>query len=211
MDIGILGGGQVGRALATGWARHGHRTRIGTRDPGGGDLAAWASTHGVEVDTFGAVAQWCEAAALCTRGTATDDVVRGLPPGALDGKVLIDVTNPLGAGERGPSLAISGEDSLGERVQAALPAARVVKAYNIVGNTLMVDPDLPGGPPTMFLAGNDDDAKRAVTDLLERTGWEAVDLGGIEASRWLEAMCMAWVAYGVRTGTWQHAFKLLRA
>jgi predicted dinucleotide-binding enzyme len=94
-------------------------------------------------------------------------------------------------------------------VQRAAPAARVVKAYNVVGNALMVDPDLPGGPPTMFIAGDDEAAKRTVAGLLAGTGWEVADLGGIEASRYLEPMCLAWVAYGARTGTWTHAFKLL--
>jgi predicted dinucleotide-binding enzyme len=108
-------------------------------------------------------------------------------------------------------LFVGFEDSLGEQVQKAAPGARVVKAYNTVGNTLFVDPQLPGGPPTMFIAGNDDAAKATVTQLLEDTGWEVADLGGIEASRWLEAMCMAWVAYGARTGTWNHAWKLLRS
>jgi predicted dinucleotide-binding enzyme len=79
-----------------------------------------------------------------------------------------------------------------------------------VGNSLFVDPQLPGGPPTMFIAGNDDAAKATVTQLLQDTGWEVADLGGIEASRWLEAMCMAWVTYGARTGTWNHAWKLLK-
>jgi hypothetical protein len=87
----------------------------------------------------------------------------------------------------------------------------VVKAYNTVGNTLMVDPQLPGGPPSMFIGGDDEAAKATVAGLLRDTGWDVVDLGGIEASRWLEPMCMAWVAHGVRTGTWGHAFRLLRA
>lgn len=86
----------------------------------------------------------------------------------------------------------------------------MVKGYNTVGNPLMVDPDLPGGPPTMFVAGNDAVAKATVGDLLRETGWDVADLGGIEASRWLEAMCMAWVAYGVTNGAWGHAFRLLR-
>jgi hypothetical protein len=83
-----------------------------------------------------------------------------------------------------------------------VPGARVVKAYNTVGNTLFVDPELPGG--------NDDAAKTTVTELLASTGWDVVDLGGIEVSRYLEPICMAWVAYGARTSTWEHAFRLLR-
>lgn len=86
----------------------------------------------------------------------------------------------------------------------------MVKAYNTVGNTLMVDPDLPDGPPSMLIGGDSDEAKAAVTTLLETTGWDVVDLGGIEASRYLEPMCIAWVLHGARTGTWDHAFRLLR-
>jgi predicted dinucleotide-binding enzyme len=91
-----------------------------------------------------------------------------------------------------------------------VPEASVVKAYNTVGNIQMVDPDVPGGPPTMFIGGDADEAKATVTSLLETTGWDVVDLGGIEVSRYLEPMCVAWVLHGVRTGAWDHAFRLLR-
>ena len=127
----------------------------------------------------------------------------------LDGTVLVDATNPIDASSGVPRLFVGHDDSLGERVQRAAPGAKVVKAYNTVGNALMVDPQLPGGPPTMFIGG-DEDGKAVVTRLLQETGWDVADLGGIEASRYLEPLCMAWVAYAVRTGTWGHAFRLLR-
>jgi 8-hydroxy-5-deazaflavin:NADPH oxidoreductase len=146
---------------------------------------------------------------LAVRGDAAADLVAELAPG-LEGRVLVDATNPLTSSPDGPALFVGTTDSLGERVQRAAPGARVVKAYNTVGNALMVDPRLPGGPPTMFIAGDDAAAKDVVTGLLRETGWDVADLGGIAASRWLEALCMAWVAYGARTGTWGHAFKLLR-
>jgi predicted dinucleotide-binding enzyme len=92
-----------------------------------------------------------------------------------------------------------------------VPEAQVVKAYNTVGNTLMVDPDVPGGPPTMFLGGDSEEAKGVVIGLLRSTGWDTVDLGGIEVSRYLEPMCLAWVLHGLRSGSWDHAFRLLRA
>jgi len=95
-------------------------------------------------------------------------------------------------------------------VQAKLPRAHVVKAFNTVGSPYMIDPKFDGGPPTMFFAGNDDGAKTRVAAILRDFGWDVADLGGIEASRYLEPMCMAWVVYGLRTGTWHHAFKLLR-
>ena len=80
---------------------------------------------------------------------------------------------------------------------------------NIAGNALMVDPRLPGGPPTMLIAGDDDAAKATARGVLDAFGWETADVGGIVASRWLEGVAMAWIWYGFRTGTWGHAFKLL--
>jgi hypothetical protein len=200
MRIGILGSGQVGQALARGYARHGHEVRIGTRR---------TEVAGLPTGSPAEVAAEAELVVLAVRGSAAVDLVRSLA-GELDGKVLVDATNPLDAAAGAPRLFVGHTDSLGEQVQRAAPGARVVKAYNTVGNALMVDPQLPGGPPTMFIGGDDEAAKATVAGLLRDTGWDVVDLGGIEASRWLEPMCMAWVAHGVRTGTWGHAFRLLR-
>ena len=200
MRIGILGSGAVGPALARGYTRHGHEVRIGTRK---------AEVDGLPTGTPEQVAAGADLVVLAVRGEAAVQVVSGLTA-ELDGKVLVDATNPLDTSTMPPGLFVGTTDSLGEQVQRAVPGARVVKAYNIVGNALMVDPDVPGGPPTMFLAGDDPDAKATVTALLEQTGWEVADLGGISASRWLEAMCMVWVAYGFASGDWGHAFKLLR-
>ena len=200
MEIGILGSGQVGPALARGYQRHGHSVRIGTRREAVDDLPTGSPAE---------VVRGADLVVLAVRGEAAEEVVGGLRD-ALDGKVLVDATNPLDSSSGRPGLFVGTTDSLGERVQRAAPGARVVKAYNTVGNPLMVDPDLPGGPPTMFIAGDDADAKATVTGLLEETGWDVADLGGIESSRWLEALCMAWVTYGAQNGTWTHAFRLLR-
>ena len=200
MKIGILGSGAVGQALARGYARHGHDVLIGTRK---------SEVEGLPVGSADQAVADADIVMLAVAGRASVEVT-GSVAHLLDGKVLVDATNPLDFSTGAPRLFVGFEDSLGEQVQKAAPGARVVKAYNIVGNTLFVDPELPGGPPTMFIAGNDDAAKGTVTQLLEDTGWEVADLGGIEASRWLEAMCMAWVTYGARTGTWNHAWKLLR-
>ena len=108
-----------------------------------------------------------------------------------------------------PALEIGHTDSGGEHLQRRLPAAKVVKAFNTVGNALMVDPDLPGGPPDMLIAGNDDDAKAAVAAVLHAFGWPVIDVGGIERSRELESLCILWVAIGLRRGSWDHAFKVL--
>jgi predicted dinucleotide-binding enzyme len=211
MRIGILGSAVVAKALGTGYVRHGHEVRLSSREPGREDLVNWAATAGTSaaVGTPAEAAEWGEIVVLATAGSASVATVEGVAS-ALDGKVLIDATNPLSFASGAPALFVGTTDSLGEQVQRAVPGARVVKAYNTVGNTLFVDPDLPGGPPTMLLAGDDDEAKQTVADLLESTGWDVADLGGIESSRWLEAICMAWVTYGLRTQTWDHAFRLLR-
>jgi predicted dinucleotide-binding enzyme len=198
--IGILGSGVVGRALATGYLRHGHEVRVGTRQSELDDLPVGPAAQ---------VAADSDLVVLAVQGAVAVELVSGLAA-ELDGKVLVDATNPLDMSAGGPQLYVGTTDSLGEQVQRAVPGARVVKAYNTVGNALMVDPDLPGGPPTMFIAGDDPAAKETVGDLLRETGWDVADLGGIEASRYLEPMCMAWVAYGARNGTWTHAFRLLR-
>jgi 8-hydroxy-5-deazaflavin:NADPH oxidoreductase len=201
MRIGVLGSGEVGRALARGYLQHGHDVRIGTRQDRVDELPV-GPTHEVAAEA--------ELVVLAVRGASAVELASSLA-GELDGKVLVDLTNPLDFSSGRPELFVGTTDSLGEQVQRAVPGARVVKAYNTVGNPLMVDPDLPGGPPTMFVAGNDADAKATVGELLRATGWDVADLGGIEASRWLEALCMAWVAYGRTSGGWGHAFKLLRS
>jgi predicted dinucleotide-binding enzyme len=200
MRIAILGSGLVGQSLARGLTRHGHEVRIGTRKDAVEDLPVGSPTEVVE---------GADLVFLSVQGTAAVDVAVGVRE-QLRGKVLVDTTNPLDFSSGTPGLFVGHTDSLGEQVQRAVPDAYVVKAYNTVGNTLFVDPDLPGGPPTMLIGGNSDDAKATVTGLLEETGWDVVDLGGIEASRWLEPICIAWVLYGSRTGTWDHAFRLLR-
>ena len=201
MRIAILGSGQVGRALARGWTTHGHDIRIGTRQEAVDDLPVGPPAE---------VVADADLVVLAVQGAVAVDLVASLAA-ELAGRVVVDATNPLEMSGGAPTLFVGTTDSLGERVQRAAPGARVVKAYNTVGNALMVDPQLPGGPPTMFIAGDDAAAKGTVSALLAATGWDVADLGGIAASRWLEAMCMTWVAYGATNGTWDHAFKLLRA
>jgi predicted dinucleotide-binding enzyme len=201
MRIAIVGSGQVGTALARGYRSHGHDVTIGTRKAEVDDLPV-----GAPADIIGSA----DLVVLAVAGSVAVDLVRELAE-PLAGKILVDATNPLDFSTGAPRLFVGFDDSLGERVQRAAPEAKVVKAYNTVGNTLMVDPKLDGGPPTMFLAGNDEQAKATVTELLADTGWDVADLGGIEASRYLEPMCLAWVVYGARTNTWGHAFKLLRS
>jgi predicted dinucleotide-binding enzyme len=143
-----------------------------------------------------------------TLGAAVNDVLRIAGPANFKGKVVIDVTNPLGGEDLVPFVGLT--DSLGERVQRALPGAKVVKAFNTVPNTQMVDPKFAGGIPEMPIAGDDAAAKSKVTAILKDFGWPgAIDIGGIEGARWLEALVPLWVAVGMKIGRWDHAFKVV--
>jgi 8-hydroxy-5-deazaflavin:NADPH oxidoreductase len=207
--VGILGSGDVGRVLAAGFAGLGHDVKIGSRDPQ--KLADWAETAGphVSTGTFAETARFGDILVLATLGVATEEAIRLAGVDAFEGKVVIDATNPLDFSTGAPRLSIGHTDSLGEVIQRLLPRTRVVKAFNTVGNALMINPQLPGGPPDMFICGNDEDAKKIVTQICKHFGWGVVDIGGIEGSRHLEPMCMVWVLHGVRSGSWTHAFKLL--
>jgi hypothetical protein len=214
MKVGVLGTGSVGKALGQGFVALGHEVKMGGRSARNESALAWAREAGPKASagTFADAAAFGEVVVLATLGVANKEVLRSAGPERLAGKVVIDTTNPLDfSGGMPPKLAIAGNDSGGEQVQKLLPGARVVKAFNTVGSPLMFRPDLPGGPPDMFIAGNDEDAKKTVTGILKDFGWGAVhDLGGIEASRHLEAMCLVWVLSAARGGTWNQAFKLLR-
>ncbi len=212
-QVGVLGTGEVGQRLAAGFRGRGHEVMIGSRDPDKPELREWLSGGGagIEAGTFAAVAAAGELLVLAVLGDAAEQVIADAGPENFAGKVVIDAMNPLDfSGGFPPKLSISGEDSLGERVQRALPEAKVVKAFNIIGSPYFVDPTFSEGRPTMLIAGEDGDAKQIVTDLLADFGWsDAVDIGGIEGSRELEAMCIAWVKIGGVRGAWDHGFRLL--
>ncbi|MGN6190221.1 MAG: NADPH-dependent F420 reductase [Conexibacter sp.] len=209
--VGVIGSGQVGRALAAGFAAHGHEVTIGTRDPAANDeLQAWAAQHAdVAIGTFAAAAEAGELVVLATRGTAVEQAIEAAGRQRFAGKLVIDATNPLDFSGGGPGLAVGHTDSGGEIVQRALRDARVVKAFNTVNFALMADPRLPDGPHPMFIAGNDDGAKATVADLLDDFGWSAFDVGSIERSRELESLVILWVAIGQRRGAFDHAFTLV--
>ena len=211
--IGVLGTGAVGTALSDGFLRHGYEVTRGSREPA--KLADWLAKAGpkARTGTFAQAAAWAELVVLAVKGDAAEAVLGLTGADALAGKVVIDTTNPIAA-----SPPVNGvirffttlEDSLMERLQGRVPGARFVKAFSCVGNTLMVDPKLPGGPPTMFICGNDAAAKRDVREILERFGWQTEDLGAVEAARAIEPLCILWCIPGFLGNGWGHALKLLR-
>jgi predicted dinucleotide-binding enzyme len=188
---------------------------MGSRDAANEKALAWAKRTGpnASVGTFANAADFGDIVVLATLGVAIESALGMAGPERVRGKVVIDATNPLDFSNGvPPTLAVSGNDSGGEMVQRLLSDAHVVKAFNTVGNAHMFRPDFPDGPPDMFVCGNDADAKRRVGEILRTFGWGMVDVGGIAASRYLEAMCVVWVnvAFSTTPPTWNHAFKLLR-
>lgn len=213
--IGILGTGDVGRVLGAGFIGAGHESLIGSREPNSDKLKEWVrKTEGKgETGSFADAARFGDVVLLACLGTAVEDIIK-LAGGAdaFAGKVILDATNPLQFSPTAPpSLFVGGNDSLGERVQKWLPKAKVVKAFNTVGNAHMVNPRFPDGDADFFYAGGDDAAKKTVRDIGKDLGWKSfIDLGDITASRALEEMCIAWVRHGINSGSWNHAFKMLR-
>jgi len=212
MQIGILGSGVVGQSLGAGFARRGDEVVVGSREGGGDKLRDWAAgTEGRgRAGTFAEAAAFGEIGVVATLWAGTENALRLAGHENLDGKVVIDVTNPLDFSTGVPRLALGFDTSGGEQVQRWLPGARVVKAFNIITAGEMVNPDFPCGPPTMFICGDDDGAKQTVVGICRDFGWEVVDIGGIDGARLLEPLAMLWVTHGIRTGAWSHAFKLLR-
>lgn len=212
LHVGILGSGDVGLRLGDGFVETGNIVRIGTRSPP--KVQSWISKYGnsrASSGNFAEAAAFGEILVIATLWEGTAAAIRSADPKNFAGKAVIDVTNPLDF-SRGmpPRLAVGHTDSGGETLQRLLPDAKVVKAFNIVGNPHMFRPEFPGGPPTMFICGNDEEAKQTVSKILASFGWEAVDIGNIEGSRLLEPLAMLWMTHYFRTNNGQHAFKLLR-
>lgn len=215
MKIGILGSGDVGRRLADGLIKLGNTIKIGSRNPSQEKITEWLAKHpGKEKassGTFAEAVSYGELNVIATTWAGTVDAIKMADPKNFAGKVLIDVTNPLDVSEgMPPRLAVGHTDSAGETVQRILPDSKVVKAFNIVENPHTIHPDFPGGPPTMFICGNDSEAKKTVVDILTKFGWETIDIGGIEGARLLEPLALLWITYYFRTNNGNHAFKLLR-
>jgi hypothetical protein len=211
--IGVLGTGVVGQTLGAGFAGLGHDVMMGSREPGSDKVKGWVEKTGprASAGTFAETAVFGDILVLATLGSGTEAALGLAGHENLAGKIVIDTTNPLVFEPNAlPALGVGHSDSGGEQVQRWIPKSRVVKAFNTVGAPHMVNPSFPGGPPDMFICGDDEGAKRAVTEICSAFGWSTIDVGGIEGSRLLEPMCVLWVVHGIRSGTWNHAFKLLK-
>jgi len=211
-NIGILGSGTVGQALADGLIRHGYDVMRGSREPE--KLAVWLKGAGPKArsGTFAEAARFGDAVVLAVKGVGAESAV-DLCEGALANKLVLDTTNPIANAppEGGVVRFFTGpNESLMEKLQARVPAAHFVKAFSCVGNAFMVDPDFGGTKPTMFICGNDASAKASTVSLLSEIGWESEDMGGAVAARAIEPLCMLWCIPGLLHNQWSHAFKLLK-
>ena len=209
MRLGILGTGVVGKTIAARLGRLGHDVMVGTRDPqetlsrtepdqyGNPPFSTWQQEHPeVKLGTFGEAATHGEMVVNATAGAVSLEVLELAGEDNLNGKVLLDISNPLDFSKgMPPILSVSNTDSLGEQIQRRFPEARVVKTLHTMNAYLMVDPaQLAGADHTVFVGGDHPGAKTAVTDLLRSFGWtDVIDLGDITTSRGTEMMLPVWL------------------
>lgn len=212
MKIGIIGSGDVARALGNGLVDAGHEVMLGTRDQSKRKLASWRKKSDKlrHLGSTTEAASFGDVAILAVAWHAAEDVLAQVRP-QLSGKVVIDVTNPLVYNDdEPPTLSVGHTISAGEIVQQSLPDSHVVKTLNIINHAHMVQPKYTEGLPIMFVCGNNDSAKNLTHELLIDLGWkDSVNIGGIEKSRLLEPLCLLWVEYGIVRDTWDHAFAVL--
>ena len=225
MNIAVLGTGMVGQSLAGRLSELGHTVVVGTRDPqaslartepdgmGNPPFSAWHATHpGVGLATFADAARGAELIVLATNGGASLAVLGLAGADTLAGKVLVDISNPLdfSAGFP-PTLFVKDSDSLGETIQRAYPDAKVVKSLNTLTAGLMVDPRQLGESSTVFVSGDDAEAKATVVGLLTSFGHDdVIDLGDLSTARGPEMLLPVWLRLMGSLGTGMFNFKIVR-
>lgn len=214
MKIGILGSGIVGRVLGKAFLTEGHSVILGTRDITKAEVVKWKEENtGGNTGTFAEAAATADIIVLATGGSVTEEAIKLAGINHFDNKIVIDATNPIA-----PAPPVNGvlqfftgpNESLMEKLQQVLPKASLVKAFNSVGNAFMYKPNFPDGTPSMFICGNDEEAKKTVTTILTSFGWETEDMGKVEAARAIEPLCILWCIPGMLNNKWTHAFKLLK-
>lgn len=207
MRVAVLGTGSVGRRIAGKLIELGHEVTMGSRSADGEALREWVdgTGEGAAGGTFAEAAASAELVFNCTSGQASLEALTAAGAESLAGKVLVDVSNPLDfSAGMPPTLSICNDGSLGERIQAAFPEAKVVKSLNTVNHQVMTEPGRLPGTHNIFVCGDDEDAKQTVTELLVEFGWpreSIVDLGGIEAARGTEMYLPLWLRLMGALGT----------
>ena len=209
MRIAVIGTGSAGRTLAAGFRRIGHDVVVGTRDPEATRRREeWADSE-LSLATFGDAAVGVDLVVNATGGLVS---LEALAEVDLDGKVLLDVSNPLDFSQGfPPTLSVKDTDSLAEQIQRAHPEARVVKALNTVNGAVMVDPGRLPEATTIFVAGNDPLAREAVRELLGELGWvDIIEFPTLDAARGLEMWLPLWVRLMGNLGTADFNIRLVR-
>ena len=206
MRIGVLGTGIVGKTIAHKLAKLGHDVRMGSRTSGGEKAKAWVKEAGRKSSegTFADAAMHGEIVFNCTSGIGSLDALKAAGEKNLQGKTLVDVANPLDFSKgMPPTLTVCNTDSLAEQIQRAFPTANVVKTLNTVTAAMMVQPSIIPGAHTMFVSGNDENAKAEVIDILKTGfGWrEVIDLGDIKGARAQEMHLALWLRLYTRFQT----------
>ena len=214
MKTGIIGSGIVGRVLASAFLKEGHEVMLGTRDTGKDDVVKWKEANpGGLIGTFEEAASFGELLVLATGGSVTVDAINLAGLKNFEGKTVIDATNPIAAAPPVNGVLqffTNQNESLMGKIQSLIPDAKLVKAFNSVGNAFMYKPDFNGIKPTMFICGNDEEAKKTVTAILDSFGWETEDMGMADAAGSIESLCILWCIPGFIKNQWMHAFKLLK-
>ncbi len=214
--IGIFGTGMVGNTIGSKLIQLGYQVKMGSRSANNEKAAAWAAQNGpnASTGTFSDAADFGEIIFNCTKGDASPEVFRLAGADRLNGKPVIDISNPLDFSKGMPPSLMpdySNTYSMGEELQKLAPGAHIVKTLNIVNCEVMVDAKRSGGDPTMFVSGNDAGAKQEVTDILRQFGWnDVIDLGDITTARGTEMLLPIWLRTWMATGNGHFAFKIVR-
>ncbi|HMW07680.1 MAG TPA: NAD(P)-binding domain-containing protein [Leptospiraceae bacterium] len=212
MKVGILGSGVVGQTLAKGFLKHGYEVMIGSRDVS--KLSDFVKENSnIKSGNFSETASFGDIIVLTVKGNVAIDAINLAGVKNLEGKTIIDTMNPIG--DKPPVNGVLNfftdlNQSLMEKLQTSFPNLKFVKAFSCIGAPFMVNPNFSGGKPSMFICGNDENAKKDVSKILDQFGFETEDMGKVEAARAIEPLCILWCIPGMSQNKWAHAFKLLK-
>ncbi len=213
MKVGILGSGVVGQTLGSGFIKYHHEVMIGTRNAS--KLTEWKEQNGdsANVGSFSEAAAYADVIVLAVKGSTAKDALELAGVENLKGKTILDATNPIAdvAPEDGTlQFFTDSTKSLMEHLQEAFPESNFVKAFSCIGAYNMINPQYEAGKPSMFICGNNQDAKKTTGEIVKMFGFEVEDMGTAIAARGIEPLCILWCIPGFINNQWTHAFKLLK-